>query len=164
MNQYRYLLLLPLLLLSLILFSGCSDSGRPTDLPPLFSCTVAVTQGGAALEGAYVELVSPEAQKYRPSATTDASGNAVMKTYGFPGAPAGKYKILVSKMIEDDIVYGTDEYGGRAVVSSNKYQMVNSDYSKADTTPHEVEVAAKGKTQTTIDTGEPVRVRMRGND
>ena len=87
-----------------------------------------------------------------------------MLTYGYPGAPAGKYKILVSKTIEDDFVYGLNEYGEQAVVSSNKYQMVDSDYSKADTTPHEVEVATKGKTQTTIDVGAPIRVRMRGND
>ena len=156
MNNYRYLLLLPV-----FLFYGCSDSSRPSDLPPLYSCTISVTQGGVALEGAYVELVSPDAQKYRPSAVTDASGNAGMLTYGHSGTPAGTYKILVRKTIEDDIVMGTDEYGGQAVVSSNRYETVGDRYSNVETTPHEIEVTSRGRTQITIDVGEPVRVRIR---
>jgi hypothetical protein len=118
------------------------------------------------LADAFVEFVptSPDSQKYRPSAMTDANGNAVMLTYGFPGAPAGTYKILVLKVIDDDIVMGTDEYGGQAVVSSNRYETVNARYSDAAQTPHEIEVTARGRTQTAIDVGDPVRVRMRGND
>jgi len=158
MNYCRYLLLL---LLSLSI--GCSVDSRPADLPPLFPCTVSVTQGGAPLDDANVELVStsPDTQKYRPSATTDANGIAVIMTYGFPGAPAGTYKILVRKMIEDDIVYGTDEYGEQRVASSSRYQVVGDRYFNAEATPHEIEVTPRGRTQITIDVGEPVRVRVR---
>ena len=113
------------------------------------------------MEGVCVELVSPDVQKYRPSAVTDTNGNAAMLTYGHSGAPAGTYKILVRKTIEDDIVMGTDEYGGQAVVSSNRYETVGDRYSNVETTPHEIEVTSRGRTQITIDVGEPVRVRIR---
>jgi len=105
--RYTYILLLPLLFLF-----GCSDSSdRPSDMPPLYPCTVSVIQGGSPLEGAVVTFHSDTEQKYRPVAYTGADGKAVMQTYGFPGVPTGKYKITVSKVVEDDIVYGTDENG-----------------------------------------------------
>jgi len=155
MSSYRYLFLLPV-----FLFLGCSDSLRPSDLPPLFPCTITVTQGGVPLSGAFVALVSLEPQKYRPTAVTDADGNAVMLTYGHPGAPAGRYKIVVRKTIEDNIVMGINEYGEQAVISSNRFETVYARYSNAETTPHEIEVTTRGRTRITIDVGEPVRVGM----
>ena len=157
MNQCRYLALLPLLL-----FCACSKSSRPADLPPLFPCTVSVTQGGSPLEGAYVELLSQDAQKYRPSAAADASGKATLLTYGFPGAPAGKYKVLVRKTIEDDIVYSTDEYGTQSIASSNRYELVDDLYHDATKTPHEIDVASK-KIEITIDVGSAVRKKLAGS-
>jgi hypothetical protein len=160
MNCYRYLLVF-----SLLLFSGCGDSSRPKDLPALFPCTVLVTQGGAPLDGAYVELVSQESSTYSPSSTTDTSGNAVVSTYGYPGAPQGKYKIIVRKSIDDDIVYGTNEYGEKAVVSSNRYNVVQDLYGDVKQTPHEIEVTTDKKgSQVTIDVGEAIRVRHRGSE
>jgi len=128
-------------------------------LPPLYPCTVSVTQDGAPLEGAYVELVSQDAQKYRPSAAADASGKATLLTYGFPGAPAGKYKITVRKTIEDDIVYRIDEYGEQSVASSNRYELVDDRYHDAKQTPHEIEITSK-KVDITIDVGAAVRKKM----
>ena len=158
--RYTFILLLPLLFLS-----GCSESSRPSDLPPLFPCTVSVTQGGGPLAGAYVELVSPDSPKYRPSAATDESGNAAIMTYGYPGAPVGKYKIIVRKSIEDDIVMGKDEYGEDAVVSSNRYSVVADIHGDASRSPHEVEVTASSKgVQTTIDVGDAIRVRVPGSN
>jgi len=154
MNQCRYLALLPLLL-----FCACSKSSRPADLPPLFPCAVSVTQGGAPLEGAYVELISPDAQKYRPSATTNENGKASLLTYGHSGAPAGKYKILVKKTIEDDIVYSTDEYGTQSIASSNRYELVDDLYHDATKTPHEIEVTSK-TIEVTIDVGTAVRKKQ----
>ena len=154
MNMSRYLLLLPL-----FLFCSCSDSSRPSDLPRLYSCTITVTQGGVPLEGALVELGSPDSQKYNASGTTDASGNAMIMTYGHSGAPVGKYKILVSKIIEDDIVYGTNVYGEQTIDSFNRYKLVDDRYSNMESTPHEIEVTTK-KTQTTIDVGEAVRKKL----
>ena len=160
MNRYRYLIVL-----SLLLFSGCGDSSRPKDLPPLFPCVVSVTQGGKSLEGAYVELVSPDVQTYRPSATTGVDGDAVISTYGYPGAPEGKYKIIARKSIEDDIVHGTDEYGEKAVVSSNRYNVIQDTYGDVKKTPHEIEVTKDKKgVKVTVDVGDAIRVKHKGSD
>jgi len=148
-----------MLMLSLLLLCGCSESSQPTDMPTLYPCTISVTQGGSPLADAYVELISPDVQKYRPSAPTDASGNAVMLTYGHPGVPAGTYTILVSKTIEDDIVYKTDEYGERVVASSNNYKTVEDRYSNPETTPHSIEITSKSA-RITIDVGKAVRNKM----
>ena len=94
---------------SLFLFPGCrGNDGRPEDLPPLFPVTITVTQGEEVLEGAHVELVPQDSpnQPYRATATTDANGVAIMKTYGFPDSPAGNHKIIVRKGIVENIVYG----------------------------------------------------------
>jgi len=112
------------------------------------------------LADAYVELVPQDGQKYTPGATTDANGNAVMLTYGFPGAPAGKYKITVSKTIEDDFVTGTNDYGEQVTVPTNAYRLVDDRYFRADTTLHEIEVTTQKKQSTTIDVGEAVRVKL----
>ena len=157
--MYKYIALCPLLL-----FFGCMDSSRPTDLPPLFPCTVSVTQGGGPLAGALVELQSPDSPTYRPSSTTDESGNATMMTYGYPGAPAGKYKIIVRKSVEDDIVYGEDERGEQTIVSSNHYNVVEDIYNDASRSPHEVEVPANAKgTRITIDVGTAIRVKIQSS-
>ena len=148
-----------MILFPLLVCCGCSDSPRPTDLPPLFPCTISVTQGGAPLADAYVELVSPDVPKYRPSATTDASGNAAILTYGYPGAPAGKYKILVRKNVEDDIVYGKDAYGEQFVVSSNIYKLVEDNYADVEKTPHEIEITSK-KSRVTVDVGTAIRNKI----
>ena len=136
MSKHKYFFLL----FSTLLLCGCGDSSRPKDLPSLFSCTVLVIQDGKPLEEARVEFHTGGEQKYVPVAYTDASGIAAMQTHGFSGAPAGKYKITVSKNIEDNIVYQTDENGEQVVASYNAYKTVEDQHSSVATTPHEVEV------------------------
>ena len=139
MHRCQYLFLL----FTTLLLCGCGDSTRPKDLPSLFACTVSVIQDGKPLEEARVEFHTEGEQKYLPVAYTDASGLAVMQTHGFPGAPIGKYKITVSKNIEDDVVYQTGEEGEQVVASSNVYKTIEDQYSSVATTPHEVEVGRK---------------------
>ena len=154
MKRYRYTVLF-----SLLVVCGCQDSSRPKDMPPLFPCTVSVIQSGKPFEGAFVEFHAKGEQKYRPATYTDADGNAVMQTYGFPGVPAGKYTITVRKNIDDDIVYRTDEAGIEVIVSSNTYKLVDDKYSKVETSPHEIEMTSK-KVLVSIDVGEAVRTKM----
>jgi len=157
MSRHTYILLLPFLFLF-----GCADSDRPSDMPKLYPCTVSVIQGGSPLEGAIVTFHSDSEQKYRPVAYTGTDGNAVMLTYGFPGVPTGKYKITVSKVVDDDFVYGADEDGMEIIVSSNTYRLVEETHSKVETTPHEIETTTK-RGQITLDVGAPVRVRAGGS-
>jgi hypothetical protein len=106
-------------------------------------------------------MQSPDSPKYRPTAVTNSDGVAAMKTYGFPGAPAGNYKIIVRKGINDNIVYGTDEFGRQIVLSSDSYNVILPRYSDVNETPHEIEVTANRRgVQITIDVGEPVRIMI----
>jgi len=103
----------------------------------------------------------PDGQKFRPSATTNADGIAEILTYGFTGAPAGKYKILVRKIIDDDPVYGINEHGERVEISYTRYRVVAERYSQLETTPHEIEVPATRRgVRTTVDVGEAIRIRV----
>lgn len=103
-------------------------------------------QGGVPLAEAAVELAAVgEGVKYRSSSFTDASGRAVMSTYGFPGVPAGKYKVIVKKTLVDGTV---------------EYRTVEAEYSDAETTPYEIEVTGKGKSAATFDVGKAIKIEL----
>jgi 5-hydroxyisourate hydrolase-like protein (transthyretin family) len=157
------------ILFSLTLFctlfsvSGCKDSSRPEDLPKLFPCVITITQEGKPLEEASVELVATDQNntKYKSLSITDAEGKAVMSTYGHEGVPAGKYKVAVTKILHDDLVYGTNSSGEREVVDYKAYKTVEPRFSEAKTTPHELEITGKDKkNEVTFDTGKAIKVRM----
>lgn len=157
MFRYRYFVLF-----AIFCCAGCKDSGSPPDLPKLYPCTISVVQEGKPLPGARVELFSVDSQKYRPAATSDASGNATLMTYGYPGAPAGKYKILVRKSVEDDIVYGKGAYGEQVINFSNIYNLVENLYGDPKKTPHEMEVTSSSMEEPkTVDVGKAIRVKVK---
>ncbi|MDR2641689.1 MAG: carboxypeptidase-like regulatory domain-containing protein [Planctomycetaceae bacterium] len=103
----------------LLAVSGCGDSSRPKDLPKLYPCVITITQEGKPLENAVVELAATDQNnsKYQSLTLTNAEGKAVMSTYGFAGTPIGKYKVIVRKNIDDDLVYGTNSTGAKEVVA-----------------------------------------------
>ena len=164
---------LPLLLIS-ILLAGCS--GGPAGMPPLFPCSITVTQEGVPLEGAVVRMVnlSDEAigMAWTPIATTDANGVARMMTNAqYDGVAAGKYRIVVEKFESEPSRLGppppvdSPEYEAwshrSAAETRAQYALVNSRYSSSNS-PHEVEITrgGRGANDHTIDVGVPVRVRQ----
>lgn len=73
-----------------VISAGCGPSG-----PKLFPATGTVTFEDKPVEGASVLFVP---QAGAPSlATTDAAGKYTIATRGQPGAPAGTYKVSISK-------------------------------------------------------------------
>jgi hypothetical protein len=155
---------------SLILFcvlffvSGCNnDSSRPSDLPPLFSCTITVLQDEKPLDGAMVFLVPIDASgsKYQASSITDEQGIAAISTYGFAGVPAGQYKVTIMKTIEDDLVYGKDAYGDDTVTDSTTYHLVDTKFSSAESSPYEIEITGKGKAKLTADVGKAIKTKVK---
>ena len=84
------------------LCSGCGGQKLPADLPRLYPTTIVILQDGTPLAGAAITLINadPEVTRYSgSSATTDASGRAVMFTEGmYQGLPAGTYKVTVLKL------------------------------------------------------------------
>ncbi|MDR2170329.1 MAG: hypothetical protein LBP59_09320 [Planctomycetaceae bacterium] len=149
--------------LSFICLAGCGDSSRPKDLPELFPCTIMITQDGKPLSDAIVKLISQTDidAKYNPVTVTGIDGIVKMSTYGFAGVPAGKYKIVVIKNIDDDIVYRTDDAGERVVVSYKTYRLVEKQFSDTATTPHEIEITGKEKSvEANFDVGKPIKILL----
>jgi hypothetical protein len=119
-----------------------------------------IIQDGKPLEGAIVEFHAQTDQTYRPSAYTDTTGNAVILMYGFFGAPAGKYKVTVTRNIDANHVYRTNTGGEQVLLSHDIYKTVEDLYSRVETTPLEIEIISK-KVQKTFDVGEAINVKLR---
>ncbi|MDR2706826.1 MAG: carboxypeptidase-like regulatory domain-containing protein [Planctomycetaceae bacterium] len=136
-----------------LLFScvnGCgSNSSRPSDLPPLEPCKITVCQEGKPLEGAVVTLISKDTStKYaRSSATTNASGIAELKTYGYSGVPKGTYKIVVIKSTSEGGKEITDTSGITSTRGGKVYSYVEKKYTDVLSTPLEIEIDSKENLQ-----------------
>ena len=136
---------------------GCGkDPNRPDDLPKLYPVSITVTQEGKPLEGATVTLHAKAETKYGTClASTDASGVAVIRTYGFKGVPLGQYSVTIEKRIvegakEIKVEGGTTDYVGGKV-----YQFVEPDYTKKSSTSLSVDVTETGVNET-FEVGSPV--------
>ena len=152
-------------LLAVTLLSGCGNQNRPADLPPLYRCTVTVTQGGQPLGDAVVQLASTDPSfKWAVFAQLDASGTGEMFTQGlYRGAPLGEYKVIISKeeSVSEQIgmtIVRQGEFGEETFTPSvlTVYSLVEKEYTDAETTPLSLTIAKRGNNQT-FDCGQPVR-------
>ena len=157
-------------LFAVSIFSGCSKEQRPAGLPPLFPCKIMITQGNKPLEGALVQLV-PESGTFQwtISGKTDSSGVAKLSTHAkFSGAPAGTFKVLVSKTEASPSKYPVPadnapveewtEYRGQISMEHRPLiQYVKPEYEDISSTPHSI-LITKGKNRQTFDVGEPVEI------
>lgn len=149
---------IPCLIIQCICISGCSKSSLPEGFPKLYPCEITVNQGGTPLEGATVTLMPKDpANVYSSSGTTDASGKAVLKTYGHAGAPMGKSAIVVTKAIDEGgtPVYDPDTGNFVRNAGASTYSYVEKDYTKKETTVLEIEIQ-KGKNEKAVDVGKAV--------
>ena len=138
------------------LLNGCKKDNRPEDMPPLFPCVITFVQEGTPLEGGAVNLVPADGviAKYNAVGVTDAQGKATIKTYGFEGAPVGKYKVTVRKLVVEDGAKVTNSDGEEITTHGPEYQAVERKYMDAKTTPHEVEILnSKKAVEVTFDVG-----------
>ena len=151
------------LIVSLIfLFPGCGgDGGRPADMPPLFPVTITITQEGVPLEGATVTLHSSTPSTYgTATGTTDSSGTARMRTYGFNGAPAGEYVVTVDRVALEGAEEFVQNPGENPQLRGGTlYRFVNENFTKRGTTTLNMTVAdnRRGTTET-FDVGAAVRI------
>jgi hypothetical protein len=152
------------IIISLLCFvaAGCGRSDVPGDLPKLYPCAITVTQNGAALPGAGVQLVSQdESAKYRiATGTTDDSGLAEIRTYGFAGVPLGTYKVIVTKTITEDVKEYVDEVGSKQLTQGTDYSTVEIQYTDEKSTPLTIEITDKDKATATFDVGKAVKVKL----
>ncbi|MDR1484638.1 MAG: hypothetical protein LBT09_07420 [Planctomycetaceae bacterium] len=149
------------LLIFVLTIAGCGDKSRPSDLPPLYPCTVTVTQDGQPLEGAIIrfEPMDSAGATYQAAAVSSADGTALMKTYGFQGSPVGKYKVIVTKIVSESTEYKLNESTGKEEpVNSKRYRLIEPQFTSAKTTPLEIEITGKEKNVLkTFDVGKAVK-------
>lgn len=138
---------------------GCKKDNRPTDMPPLFPAVVTIVQEGVPLSGAAVSFVPLDgaAAKYQAIGGTNDEGKVTMKTYGFEGAPAGKYKVTVRKLVIEGGEMVTNSDGEEVRQGGREYQGVEQKFMNAESTPHEIEVTASGVAPDTFDVGKAIK-------
>ena len=148
--------------IALLLQAGCGgDDGRPDDLPQLYPVTITIIQSGNPLEDALITLVNKTPATYgTATGTTDASGIARLRTYGYNGVPAGDYAVVVEKRVTEGQTERTMPDGAVILVGGQLFQYVEAQFTQESSTPHSLTVTNRGATET-FDVGEPVRVFMR---
>ena len=123
-----------MLLFSVALIAGCGGPARPPGLPNLHECVLTFQfEDGSPVSGASVSLRPEDTalEQWSITGKTDSAGSARIYTNAdFPGAPAGKYKILIQKS-EQVETGGTDEYGDPIREVRN---MVNEKYGSGSST------------------------------
>jgi hypothetical protein len=145
----------------LVFQAGCGkDHNRPDDLPKLYPVSITVTQDGKPLEEATVTLYAKTPTKYGTgSAKTNASGVAVIRTYGYNGVPVGQYTVTVEKRGVEGAKEVTMEDGATDFVGGKIFQYVEAQYANESSTPFSIDVTEKGATDT-FEVGKPVHVYL----
>ena len=140
-----------------VLLVGCTPSNRPAGLPPLHPCTITITQNGSPLADVSVWLVATEPSEWPSTGVTDASGQAMIVTFGqFRGAPIGEYAVVLSKTVSE--FNGTRGPDGEIVSGKTEFfSLVAVEYTKSETSVLKMTVV-KGNNVQTFEIGEPVRI------
>jgi len=154
MTRQTFTMFLSVFLVCCTIFSaGCGGSGqraKPKDMPPLFPCTLTFTQEEVPLAEASVILHSDS--KWAVSGKTDEKGEVKLVTNGFyNGAPAGTYKITVTKFIVVE-----DETTGATI---KRTDVIGKQFQSAQTTPFEIEIG-KGGNDKAFDVGKAVSMNI----
>ncbi len=154
--------------LTLASIVGCGGPKKPADLPELFPCSITIIQDGQPLEGASVQLNDPSSSsRFVVGGTTDEKGVAVIRTDGqYPGAPVGKYKVLVSKIYVPELPSeappedpeARKEYDKKVQeMNAQQADTVDLKFKRPTQTPAEIEVTTAGA-ELTVDVGEKVNI------
>jgi hypothetical protein len=152
MRKIQYCIVLVLVLFFSIL-QGCRGHSKPDGFPPIYDCSITLTQEGKPLVNATLILFSEDGHcSWSVGGTTDKSGVAKIFTHGlFPGAPAGTFLVTVSKTEADAY-----EQGEVRTKSINVYTLIDKKFSNSSTTPLEI-IIKEGKNNQTFDLGTATR-------
>lgn len=146
-----------LTLLFLFLF-GCRSEERPKDLPRLYPCSIRVVQDRSPVDEVRVSLYDETtSRRWAIGGMTDKSGIATIRTHGFPGVPAGRFRVVLDKTESEGIGWTGNEQNSQQEWEDIKvYSMIDSKYREVETTILEIIIENK-KTDQTFDVGQPVR-------
>ena len=154
------------MIVTFLVFSGCSNENRPKDLPRLFPTILTVMLDDQPLDNGLVSLYAENETdaKWTVGCRTDAQGKAIIMTHGqFRGSPAGKFKVCVMKSESANAdtdtqspaplsVYGNTD--SRSVMPKIT-NLVDPLFADPKTTPLELEVVPKGTTNQTFNVHKP---------
>ncbi len=150
-----------LLVFGLLGIGGCSNEPLPNGMPDLQPLVLTVTQQGAPLEGATVQLISadPSISRWASGGVTNSEGQVNLKTLGqYEGVVPGTYKVTVYKMAFDGdstpAMADSPSSGG----STKAFLVVDPKYQAETTTPVKIEVAKGIDTLPAIDIGAAVKI------
>ncbi|MDR0870596.1 MAG: carboxypeptidase-like regulatory domain-containing protein [Planctomycetaceae bacterium] len=150
------------ILCSLFIFlSGCAKQDKPEGLPELLPYELILTQDGKPLPGANVSLTAQPPGQWIVGGGTDDNGVAKIYTHGkFAGAPAGKYKVVITKTVTEGGPTEADKNNPSYNGGSGKiFSLVDKQFGDVKTTPLEVDVKA-GENKATLDAGKAVKIAM----
>jgi len=150
--------------------TGCNSDNKLEGMPDLIrNASITVTQNQEPLPDAQVILSSADGSvTWTVGGTTDASGVAKLVTHGqYPGAPAGKFKVTVTKQERpvskiDPTGKSPEEFAAeqaRAGEDLTAYDLVDRQFASASTTPALVELSAASPSAT-VDVGKSVRIKI----
>jgi hypothetical protein len=136
--------------LLLALFTAGCGRDLPKGMPPLYPCTLTFTQEGAPLADASIALIPVDAVlPWTFAGQTNAAGQVTLYAHGqYPGVPAGKWKVTVTKL-------QTAEKNGLAWSVS----LVELSYNTPAATPLDMEIV-KGRNAYTFDCGKAVNIKV----
>jgi len=153
--------------------AGCG-SKYPPGMPKLYPVKILFVQEGTPLAKANVMIESPDQSlAWSIGGTTDDMGFCEPATHGFPGVPQGKFKVSVRKSSitrssDSGTASGSPSDMGNSdsmnrspatMSSSSVVGHVEEKYTRASTTPLEIEVPLKDKEPITLDVGKPVEIK-----
>lgn len=148
-------------LLIIVAVVGCNKKGqRPADLPDdMTPCVITVTQEGQPVEGATVAFEYETPVKYATSSNaSNEKGEAIMVTYGFPGAQQGKAKVVIKKLVTEG--GGDSEEYGEAGSIGQDFNTIDPKYGSVDTTDLTIEIGKENVAQT-FDVGPAVHIPVK---
>jgi hypothetical protein len=148
--------------LSLVMFAGCGGPRKPPGLPTLYPCKITVTQEGTPLAGAVVNLVAEDGSlNWVVGGGTNDMGIAALYTHGnFSGAPAGRYKVTITKTVLEDgptpEQLNNPNFAGQM---GTDYDYVDLQYKSQRSTPLTIEITS-GKNTQEFEVGKAIREKV----
>ncbi|MDR0335959.1 MAG: hypothetical protein LBI18_02605 [Planctomycetaceae bacterium] len=152
--------LLRIFVLVLLISNGCSQSIHE-ELPPLYPCSITVTQEGKPFDGVNVSLIRQDGDTtWVVCGITNSSGVAKIQTQmRYSGAPEGKYKVRISKIVTEGqpkLVSSGDAEQPLSIGDIPSYFVIDPKYDNVKTTPFEIFVT-NGKNKQSFDVGQSIK-------
>ncbi|MCL2742801.1 MAG: prealbumin-like fold domain-containing protein [Planctomycetaceae bacterium] len=145
-----------------LIFTGCSRQQFPAGMPPLQPITIVIMQDGKPLAGASIALFSEDDANspWSVGGTSDQNGRAVLATHGkYNGAPAGRYKVCVSKVETVNAPGGNPSDENASIKRPDEFDLVEPTLKSPLTTTLSVEIKT-GKNSAELDAGKAVRKKI----